>query len=62
MPIPDLSEVIAMVGSPTALGGHFRGMDKGPSSLRQLGFLERLQARKGLAGMPIIDNGDAPID
>ena len=62
VPIPELAETIAMVGSPTALGGHFPGMDGGPQALRQMGFLERLQARKGLAGMPIIDNGDAPID
>ena len=27
-----------MVGSPTALGGHFPGMDKGPTSLRQMGL------------------------
>jgi arginase len=62
MPIPELSQAIAMVGSPTALGGHFPGMDKGPNALRQMGFLDRLQARTGLAGMPIIDNGDAPIE
>src|SRR5215213_6621997 len=62
MPIPELAETIAMVGSPTALGGHFPGMDKGPGALRQMEFLARLQARKGLAGMPIIDNGDAPIE
>jgi arginase len=62
MPIPDLAETIAMVGSPTALGGHFPGMDKGPGALRQMGLLERLQARKGLAGTTIIDNGDAPIE
>ena len=51
-----------MVGSPTALGGHFPGMDGGPNALRQIGLLDRLQARKGLAGMPVIDNGDAPIE
>src|SRR5215210_1133188 len=62
MPIPDLADSIAMVGSPTALGGHFPGMDGGPQALRQMGFLDRLQARKGLAGMPIMDNGDAPIE
>jgi arginase len=62
VPIPDLSQTIAMVGSPTALGGHFPGMDGGPNALRQIGFLDRLQARKGLAGMPIVDNGDAPIE
>ncbi|HXG25502.1 MAG TPA: arginase family protein [Candidatus Binatia bacterium] len=62
MPIPELSTTIAMVGSPTALGGHFPGMDGGPNALRQIGLLDRLRARKGLADMPIIDNGDAPIE
>jgi arginase len=62
VPLPDLAQTIAMVGSPTALGGHFPGMDGGPNALRQIGFLDRLQARKGLAGMPIVDNGDAPIE
>jgi len=60
--MPELATTIAMVGSPTALGGHFPGMDKGPSALRQVGFLDRLRARKGLAGVSIVDNGDAPIE
>jgi arginase len=51
-----------MVGSPTALGGHFPGMDKGPTSLRSMGLIDRLRARKGLADVSIVDNGDAPID
>src|SRR5829696_788233 len=62
MPIPELSSAIAMVGSPTALGGHFPGMDKGPTALRTIGLLDRLRARKGLAGVAITDHGDAPID
>ncbi|HEX3265738.1 MAG TPA: arginase family protein [Candidatus Limnocylindrales bacterium] len=62
MPIPELSPAIAMVGSPTALGGHFPGMDKGPSALRQVGLLDRLRARKGLAELSITDHGDAPIE
>jgi arginase len=37
-------------------------MDKGPNALRQVGFIDRLRARKGLAGVPITDNGDAPIE
>ena len=37
-------------------------MDKGPNALRQVGFIDRLRARKGLATVPITDNGDAPID
>jgi arginase len=62
MPIPELSPSIAMVGSPTALGGHFPGMDKGPSALRQVGFLDRLRGRSGLADLAITDHGDAPIE
>ena len=62
MPIPELSSNIAMVGSPTALGGHFPGMDGGPNALRQMGILDRLHARKGLAGMTVTDHGDAPIE
>ena len=58
----ELSPAVAMVGSPTALGGHFPGMDKGPNALRQVGFMDRLRARKGLADTPITDNGDAPIE
>ena len=62
MPTLDLSSSIAMLGSPTALGGHFPGMDKGPNALRQVLIVDRLRARKGLAGASIVDNGDAPID
>lgn len=62
VPIPELSTAIAMVGSPTALGGHFAGMDKGPSILRQVGLVDRLRTRKGLEGAAIVDHGDAPIE
>jgi arginase len=62
MPLPELSSTIAMVGSPTALGGHFPGMDKGPNSLRSMGLIDRLRARRGLADVAIVDNGDAPLD
>ena len=57
----EVSNAIAMIGSPTALGGHFPGMDKGPNALRSDGLLDRIRARKGLADVPITDHGDAPI-
>lgn len=50
---------IVIVGSPTALGGHFPGMDRTPSELRRLGLLDRLAARPGLAGAALRDHGDA---
>jgi arginase len=57
-----VTDTIAILGSPTALGGHFAGMDKGPSALRGVNVVERLRARKGLAGATIVDHGDVPID
>jgi arginase len=53
---------IALVGSPTALGGHLDGMERSPGELRRLGILERLRARPGLAAAEITDVGDAPND
>ena len=57
-----MTDTIAILGSPTALGGHFAGMDKGPGALRGVGLLDRLRARKGLSGASLIDHGDAPIE
>jgi arginase len=51
---------IVVVGSPTALGGHFAGMDRGPAELRRYGVLDRLAARPGLASRTIRDAGDVP--
>jgi arginase len=51
-----------IVGSPTALGGHFAGMDRGPAELRQAGLWDRLAARPGLIGMTWLDHGDAAND
>ena len=51
---------IAIVGSPTALGGHFAGMEGGPNALRGARLLERLGLRGGLGGAQIIDQGDVP--
>ena len=57
-----MTDTIAIVGSPTALGGHFAGMDRGPEALRQGGLVDRLRSRPGLAGATFIDHGDAPIE
>jgi arginase len=57
---PDAPVVI--VGSPTALGGHFAGMEQGPGELRRRGLLDRLAARPGLAGATWLDRGDAAND
>lgn len=53
---------IVVIGSPTALGGHFAGMDRTPSALRRLGLLEALRAEPGLARADWRDAGDAPND
>ncbi len=53
---------IVIVGSPTALGGHFAGMERTPAELRRRGLAERLAARPGLAGVTWRDHGDAPND
>jgi arginase len=50
---------IAIVGSPTALGGHFAGMERTPNELRKLGLVAALQARPGLAAADLVDAGDA---
>jgi arginase len=53
---------VVIAGSPTALGGHFSGMDRAPAELRRLGLLDRLARRPGLAGTTWRDHGDAPND
>ncbi len=53
---------IAIVGSPTALGGHLGGMEETPAELRRLGLLARLGERRGLAGVIWHDAGDAAND
>ena len=57
MPAP-----IVLVGSPTALGGDFDGMERTPAELRRLGLVDRLRAAPALAGSAIADAGDAPIE
>ncbi|MEO8468040.1 MAG: arginase family protein, partial [Chloroflexota bacterium] len=53
---------IVVVGSPTALGGHFGGMERTPRELRALDVIGRIRNRPGLAGTSIRDAGDAPND
>ena len=53
---------IAILGSPTALGGHFAGMEQGPAALRGARVLERLRAKPGFAGTNFVDLGDVPND
>ncbi len=56
------SSQIAIVGSPTALGGHFAGMERGPADLRGAGLIDRLRSRPSLTGAIFVDHGDAPND
>lgn len=58
----DSDRTVVIVGSPTALGGHFAGMDRAPAELRRRGLLDRLVARPGLAGATWRDHGDAAND
>jgi arginase len=57
-----VTDTIAIIGSPTALGGHFAGMEQGPGALRSARVLDRLHARSGLAGTSIVDHGDVLND
>ena len=57
-----MSQSLALVGVPTALGGHLNGMEQTPSGLRALGLVERLRERPGLASITIVDAGDLRID
>ena len=57
-----MTDTIAVVGSPTALGGHFGGMEKGPEALRAARVLDRLRGRAGLADTAFVDYGDAALD
>lgn len=57
-----MAHTIAIVGSPTALGGHFGGMERGPAALRQAGLVDRLRALEAFASTTFVDHGDAPND
>jgi arginase len=54
-----MPDPIVLVGSPTALGGHFDGMERTPAEARRLGLVDRLRAAPGLAGATVVDAGDA---
>jgi arginase len=62
MPDPTARGPIAIIGSPTALGGHFAGMERGPEALRGARLLERLRSRAGFADASFIDHGDVPLE
>jgi arginase len=53
---------VVVVGSPTALGGHFGGMERSPAALREHGLLDALAAEPTLAGTRWSDGGDAAND
>ena len=53
---------VAIVGSPTALGGHEGGMERTPGALRGLGLLDRLHGRPELVGIDWADHGDVDND
>ena len=57
-----MTDTIAIVGSPTALGGHFGGMERGPEALRNAGFVDRLRGIAAFASTTFVDHGDAPND
>jgi arginase len=57
-----MTDTIAIVGSPTALGGHFGGMDQGPAALRAAGLVDRLRALDAFGSTTFVDHGDAPND
>jgi arginase len=53
---------IAIVGVPTALGGHLSGMEFAPAGLRALGLVDMLRAAPGVAGAEVWDAGDVAIE
>src|SRR6476646_10686320 len=53
---------IAMIGVPTALGGHLSGMEHTPAGMRAQSFVDRLRERPGFAGTRIHDAGDLSIE
>ena len=57
-----MTRTIALAGSPTALGGHFGGMERTPAALRAHGLQAALEARPALADVSWRDAGDAAND
>ena len=53
---------IVVVGSPTALGGHFAGMERTPAEMRAHGLLGLLATRLDAAAGTVVDHGDARND
>jgi arginase len=53
---------IALVGVPTALGGHLSGMELAPAGIRDLGLVARLNASISDAGDLSIEPGFRPDD
>jgi arginase len=56
------SRTIVVVGSPTALGGQFGGMEATPGELRRAGLVDRLVARGERRGVRWVDHGDVTND
>jgi arginase len=54
-----MSRSIVIAGSPTALGGHFAGMERTPGELRRLGLPAQLAAEPAFGGVAWHDAGDA---
>jgi len=50
-----MADQIALVGVPTALGGHLPGMELAPAGIRELGLVDRLAGK-------IVDAGDVEIE
>lgn len=57
-----MSGSIVTVGAPTALGGHFAGMERTPRELRAAGLLDRLAGQPALSGIDLRDAGDIVVD
>ena len=57
-----MTDWIVLLGVPTALGGHLAGMELAPRGLRDLGLLDLLRARPGLADAELRDAGDLRIE
>ena len=57
-----MNSAVAIVGVPTALGGHLPGMELTPDGLRALGLVDHLGSRPGLAGIEFHDAGDLRIE
>jgi arginase len=57
-----MSGSIVVIGAPTALGGHFAGMERTPSELRAAGLLDRLVGQPALSGIDLRDAGDVIVD